>query len=116
MRKRCICGILTAILVLFLVNVSAWAVPGLITFQGKFTNAKGDILNGIYIVTFCLFTQETGGSFIWTEQQEITVTNGVYNVQLGAVNTLTGDLFDNESLYLEVQKRNSSRRFSDQVT
>lgn len=102
MKNRAFLTVALIMPVVFLLGFSAWAVPGLINYQGKLTDANGDSLNGVYTMRFYLSRQETGGSFIWGEQQVKTITNGIYNVQLGAVNTLNANLFDNEFLYLEV--------------
>ncbi|RLA99950.1 MAG: hypothetical protein DRG83_12260, partial [Deltaproteobacteria bacterium] len=98
-------GLLT-VLGIFFVFVSstivAWAVPSTINFQGRLTDKTGTPLNGDYDMTFRLFNVENGGTFLWTEDQTVTVTDGVYSVELGSVASFDTSIFENDSLYLEV--------------
>jgi len=107
MKKRFLYISALLISIIFLVNFSTQAVPRLINCQGRLTDTEGVPLNGSYNVKFHLFTMQSGGSSLWSEQQDVTIADGVYNVQLGAVNPLSTDLFDNEFLYLEVEILNS---------
>ena len=102
MKKAVFYTITLIIPVLLLLSFSAWAVPGLINYQGKLTDPNGISLDGLYIMKFYLYDPESGGSPLWNEQQEIMVTNGIYNVELG-ITPFPSDLFDNENLYLEVE-------------
>ena len=52
---------------------------------------------------FCLYDEESGGDLIWSEEQGIQITNGIYNVQLGEETPLTPGLFAQGTLYLEVR-------------
>jgi len=56
MEKRYIYIPALVISIVFLLCFSAWAVPGLINFQGKLTNTDGVSLNGIYIIKFQLLS------------------------------------------------------------
>jgi hypothetical protein len=80
----------------------AWAVPGLLSFQGKLTDSVGDALNGTFSMTFRLFNVESDGSSIWDETQTVDVRDGIYSVQLGTLNPLNESYFGSASLYLEV--------------
>ena len=98
-------GLLT-VLGIFFVFVSstivAWAVPSTINFQGRLTDKEGTPLSGDYYVRFRLFNVENGGDPLWTEDQTVTVTDGVYSVELGSVASFDTSIFENDSLYLEV--------------
>ncbi len=62
--------------------------PGLIDYQGKVLDATGNALAPStptnYQMIFRIYTAQSGGSSIWTEQQTVTVSNGLFSVQLGA--------------------------------
>ncbi|MBN2010528.1 tail fiber protein [candidate division KSB1 bacterium] len=60
--------------------------------QGVLRGANGKAVpNGNYPLTFNLYTAATGGSSIWSEQHNsVTITNGVYSVELGSVNDFSG--------------------------
>ncbi|MGA1842915.1 MAG: hypothetical protein ACMUIU_20050 [bacterium] len=103
MKKEIFCTITLIIPVLLLLNFPAWPVPGLINYQGKLTDPNGISLNGLYIMKFYLYNVESDGSPLWNEQQDVTVTNGIYNVELGKISSFPLNLFDNENLYLEVE-------------
>jgi len=80
-------------------------------FQGRLTNASGNPLaNGTYNMKFRIMDAPTGGSVLWTEQRAnsattgVTVTNGIFSVQLGDVTALAPSLFNGAGpLYFEVE-------------
>ncbi len=77
--------ILTALAV-FLIGISASysQIPRLMSYQGVITNSDGTLLpDGTYSIGFSMYTQETGGSPIWTESQNIAVEHALFNVILG---------------------------------
>ena len=55
-----------------------------VTVQGVIRdNESSSIPDGDYTITFKLYSSESGGSASWTEEQTLTVVNGVYGVELG---------------------------------
>lgn len=87
---------------ILLLGFSAWAVPMTINYQGKLTDPNGSVLNGEYQMDFSLFGTQTGGSELWSERQTVTITDCIYNVRLGSVVPLSANIFNTDSLYLEV--------------
>ena len=61
--------------------------PNTMSFQGKVVNANGtNVANGNYSFVFKLYTVSTAGTAIWTETQTtVTVSNGIFQVNLGSV-------------------------------
>jgi fibronectin-binding autotransporter adhesin len=58
--------------------------PTTINFQGKVVNANGtNVTNGTYSFLFKMYTASSGGIAVWTETDSLTVTNGVFQVNLG---------------------------------
>jgi hypothetical protein len=95
--------IVACLLVLAGLQPTQAAVPGLVSFQGHLTDDDGLPLNGDYDMTFFLYNADLGGSQLWTETQlNVAVANGIYNVQLGAVNALSSSVFDSGAVWLEV--------------
>ncbi|MGA1874764.1 MAG: tail fiber domain-containing protein [bacterium] len=84
------------------ISLSAWAVPGLINYQGKLTDAGSSVLTGTYSMVFSLYGTQTGGTALWTETQSVPVTDGIFHVQLGTATPLPVGVFDYNELYLEV--------------
>src|SRR5574343_525539 len=85
-----------------------------INYQGKLTNSSNiAVSDGVYHMRFKLYTAETGGSPIWTEDRStaagdrVTVTNGLFSVMLGSSTPLTSVDF-NQTLYLGVEIGGSS--------
>ncbi len=93
---------LLAVVLVAVSALSALAVPGMINYQGKLTDSDGYPLNGTYQVQFHIYDAATGGSELWSETQSVTVTDGIYNVQLGSVEPLTAGVFSSDAVYLEV--------------
>lgn len=65
------------------------AIPSKIDYQGYLTNSSGVPVNGTVSITFTLYDAETEGTVLWSETQTIAVSNGIFNVTLGASNPLT---------------------------
>jgi hypothetical protein len=83
------------------VGVSA-SVPGLISYQGHLNDDGGTPVNGTVTMTFSLFDVPGGGTALWTENQNVNVSNGVFNVQLGSVQAIPSYLFNNDELFLGI--------------
>jgi len=71
------------------------SVPSTVGFEGFLADAGGQPLpNGTYTLTFRAYDVATGGSVLWTEQQNsVQVTNGLYSVVLGASVPFTSNTF-----------------------
>lgn len=108
MVKKSFWAVVLISFILCLVNSSAWAVPGLINYQGKLTDADGKALSGSYQIGFYLYNAETGGNVLWSEQQTVTITDGIYSVKLGStgLSPFPVEIFRNNQLYLEMVIRN----------
>lgn len=89
-----------------LVSASAMAVPGVINYQGKLTNTSDCVLTGDYPIHFSLYYSETGGTASWGEEQNVSVDQGIFSVQLGKVTPFPAGLFDGDNLYLEMSVQN----------
>jgi hypothetical protein len=67
-----------------------------IYYQGRLANSSGNPINNTdpgLGMTFALYTEETGGSPIWSEPHtSVRVSNGLFSVKLGSVNALSADL------------------------
>ncbi|MFO0882160.1 MAG: hypothetical protein U0491_01805 [Candidatus Saccharimonadales bacterium] len=77
-----------------------------ISFQGKLTNPDGtNVTNGTYSIVFSLYTVASGGAAVWTETQgSVSVTDGIFQVNLGSVTSLPGSVdFNSGSIYLGVK-------------
>jgi hypothetical protein len=87
-------------------NVSA--APGKINYQGRLTDATGAAKpDGQYNMKFRIYDAASGGTLLWSETREttnrVTVTNGQFSVQLGAVTPITDSVFSANSTYFEVE-------------
>jgi len=73
-----------------------------INYQGKLADNLGaTVADGSYSMVFRLYTVATAGTHVWTETQDVTVTNGLFSVMLGSDTSLSGVDF-NRTLYLGV--------------
>jgi len=68
-------------------------VPTMINYQGFLTDTTGKALDGTYMLTFRLFEEPTGAASIrWEEEHsDVKVVNGLFNVLLGSLDTLTAE-------------------------
>lgn len=66
---------------------SAFAiVPTTMTYQAIFTDLEGNVMpDGVYEIGFHIFPSPVGGPPVWSEWQDVTVTDGVFEVILGSI-------------------------------
>ena len=90
-----------------------WAGSKLFNVQGKLTNSAGTPLAGTFTVTFRLYANSTDpiASAVWTENQSVTVSAGVFNVALGNVTSLDAIPF-NKPYYLGIQVAGDANELS----
>jgi hypothetical protein len=63
------------------------SVPRVMQFNGTFHPANGQPPAPIEIVTFAIYADETGGTALWQETQNVTIASGGdYTVALGSTN------------------------------
>lgn len=96
MKSRIQTGILnTARAALFTVLIFAAdsaraAVPELINFQGKLTDSAGTAITVSVPMVFKFYTTATGGSLVWTENQDVVPDDtGLYSVLLGSATSFS---------------------------
>ena len=66
------------------------SVPRKISYQGLITKSDGSPTDdGSYEILFKVYDTADGGSPIWTENQEVTVNNGIISTVLGNTNPFT---------------------------
>lgn len=97
--------ILLAVFLIFGGNLFC-AVPIILDYQGRLLDTDGvPLASGSYDMTFRLYTQESGGTALWTESHtganSVQVTNGFFSVRLGEISGLDPGVFDNSELWLE---------------
>ena len=81
----------------------AYAVPELISYQGKLTSGTGTPVTGMENITFGIYNVEVGGIPIWTEAQTVNIVDGVFSVLLGSANPIDPSVFNEDVRFLGVQ-------------
>lgn len=81
---------LSVMFVLFFSGQVVWGqVPQTMSYQGVLTDAKGTLVSdGVYRITFKLYTTAQGGTPVWSETQSVVVKNALFNAALGSANPL----------------------------
>lgn len=87
---------------------TTYAAPGKINYQGRLATAAGvNMPDGQYNMKFRIYSVASGGAALWTEVREttnrVTVSNGQFNVQLGAVTVIPSSVFAGDATYFEVE-------------
>jgi len=71
-------------LLLAILHVSAHAaIPHQINYQGYLTDPQGTPIDATVSIIFSIYSQSSGGTGLWTETQNVTVTDGVFSTNLG---------------------------------
>jgi hypothetical protein len=106
MRIAFILSVVAAVVVGILVfcgHSSSAAIPHLINYQGMLTDNSGTPLTGSYSITFKIYNDPSAGTKKWEEtQSSVAVTNGLFNVILGSVNSINLDFSEDYWLDLTV--------------
>jgi hypothetical protein len=68
-------------------------VPTMLNYQGFLTDENGSALTGSYQISFRLYDEASGQNpWVWSETHNaVVVENGLFNVLLGSLDTLTAD-------------------------
>ena len=89
-------ALLSIIFSLLSISTALAAIPSVINYQGKLTDASDNPLTGSYNFVFKIYDVSTGGTALWSEtQNNVVVTNGAFNTMLGSV-TAINLAFDNQ--------------------
>ncbi len=92
--------------VLVLVTFLAGAIPNQIQYQGKLTDYTGVGENGDFDFVFRIYDVETGGLSLWFENHSsVSVTHGLFEVELGSSVPINLD-FDTQ-YWLEIEVESS---------
>ena len=95
-----------ALLVLLAASTAAAQVPDIpqmISYQGYLTDDAGEPVDGVRSIEFSIHSTASGASQVWSETQDVTVTDGVFTVLLGSVTPLPYAVFDSGERYLAVR-------------
>jgi hypothetical protein len=65
------------------------AIPAVVNYQGKLTDADGNARTGTYSMTFTIYSDESGSNPVWSETHSVQVIDGLFNVLLGRDTALT---------------------------
>jgi len=63
-------------------------IPKKMNLQGKLTDSSGNVLTGSYMFKFTIYDAYTSGTRLWTENQTLTTSKGIFDTTLGSVNAL----------------------------
>lgn len=97
-------AIVGILLIASAVVASPPSVPRLINFQARVHDAGGNpVPDGLYGVTFSLYTHSSGGVFLWSENAPAkSVVGGVFTHALGSIVPIAFSVEDYDSLWVEV--------------
>ncbi len=87
------------------VAAQAFAIPLQVNYQGQLTRSDGTPLDTTVAMTFRFWDNAVGeGVAYWVELwPSVTVTNGLFNVTLGANTPLTDSVFDHPQLWMGIR-------------
>ncbi len=79
-------------------------VPGMTHYQGSLRDKSGNPINASLPMTLSIYDTPTPGTGtqLWTENQTVGISNGVFSISVGAVNPIPASVFSSSSTYLEV--------------
>jgi microcystin-dependent protein len=75
-------------------------------YQGTLRDIEGNLLSGTYVMTFRIYNavDDPVMSALWTEEHtDVVVRDGLFNVVLGDITTISPTLFDSPNRFIGVQ-------------
>jgi hypothetical protein len=79
-------------------------IPQTISFQGILTDTSGTPKpDGVYLITFRLYSAEQGGAPLWFEQNSVNVSKGLFSHNLGSINPLYPSLQFDQPYWLALE-------------
>jgi hypothetical protein len=77
-----------AIVLLIVQSIATAQVPRRMQYQGHLSDSEGAPLDTSIEMTFTIYDDSTGKGVWWSETQMVEVINGLFHVQLGAINSI----------------------------
>jgi len=80
-------------------------VPQLINYQGVLVDPTTGqpVPDDTYSITFSIYNVSSGGSAIWSENQNVQTKDGLYSVLLGSITPLTPTILSGTEKYLGIK-------------
>lgn len=91
------------IIAIFALAGEAFAVPNLLQYNGRLTDATGNPLNGAQTVTFTIYADSLGVTQLWTETRSVTTVNGLFALTLGTGTVIGASVFDGSPRFLGIK-------------
>lgn len=92
---------ITFLIILSFAAFSYAQIPQLLNFQGFLSSPAGEPISATVSIAFNLYASEASDAVsLWTETQDVVVSNGLFNVLMGAVNPVPTTVFDGHNRFL----------------
>ncbi len=101
-RRSTLIGLLLPLAAMCLLAISAHAqVPRTISYQGVLTN-NGAAASGEHLITVALYDSPTSGTPLYQESHQVTIANGMFNIEIGSITPIPATLTFDAPYYLGV--------------
>lgn len=77
-------------------------VPTELGYQGRLLKSDGTPETGVVTLVFTLYDASAMGNVLWTESQQLALSDGYYATFLGRVTPIPGTVFDGSTRYLQL--------------
>ncbi len=109
--------VLTLVLIIMAASVSVADVPTLINYQGRLTNTGGEPVDAVVDILFSICSDSLGSACAWSElQEDVEVTDGLFNVKLGSVTPITDLVFSSAERWLGINVGGEAMPYTQLVT
>jgi len=88
---------------MLLTKISISQIPRQISFQGYLKNKIGQAVTDTLSMTFSIYSDPNHQNLLWSENQQVIISRGIYNVRLGFVNPIPDSAFNGDIRYLGVK-------------
>ncbi|MHC4478629.1 MAG: hypothetical protein ACYTEL_23580 [Planctomycetota bacterium] len=117
MRRAIAIAAICSLLLIVTVSNTAAEVPQMINYQGRLTDDAGEPLDTVVDMVFSICSDSLGSSCAWTElQEDVEVTDGLFNVKLGSVDLITDDVFSGDERWLGINVGGESLPYTQLIT
>jgi len=97
--------LITGAFIIALTTCAFAGVPHMINYQGKLTDANGNLIPGTVTksMTFTIYDDSIGGNILWIDTLSVQLTHGVFSVLLGEEKPIPNPVFNGGVRYLGVK-------------
>ena len=93
---------LVIFLIISVLTLNGQNSPSVINYQGFLTDSDNIQVNGMHALFFRIYETEQSTDILWEESKAVEIVDGYFHTQLGSVNSLDQNIFNEPDRWLGI--------------